>query len=190
MSTALEETKNLFRKDDDRAEAPCLPVDVAVERRLPTTERGKRAYHNIKTAYERYFSADEYWEMHADESVTYFGTPNKHLKRYPRDSRLFWPVFYIIIANGMKEVINKTTIYLVVWDAGYAFVANHSTYVTINGTVWTGMVLTRMKFDENGQVYDQAFFTEDVPGLDALTGEVMDLPQVQEKVLLELGIKL
>ncbi|KXS15269.1 hypothetical protein M427DRAFT_135229 [Gonapodya prolifera JEL478] len=190
MST-LDTNKKIFRKDFSADGAGQLPVDVApVERRLPTTERGRRAYHIIKTAYERFFSMDEYWEMYTEGATTYFGANSTHLKRYPRDTRLFWAVFGLVIAHGMEEVTNNTTVDLVVWDTGYAFTAYHCTYKTMKGTTWSGMVLTRMKFNEEGRVYDQAFFTEDARGLDAVTGELMELPQVREKILLECGLNI
>ncbi|KAJ3301398.1 hypothetical protein HDU93_006881, partial [Gonapodya sp. JEL0774] len=88
------------------------------------------------------------------------------------------------------EVVSNPAIDLQVWEDGHAFGASHNTYTAHSGTSWSGISLNRMKYDQNGRVYDQAFFMENLPGIDKLTGELFDLPEVQNEVWKQFGIRL
>ncbi|KAJ3324534.1 hypothetical protein HDU93_002801, partial [Gonapodya sp. JEL0774] len=88
------------------------------------------------------------------------------------------------------EVISNPTIDALVWDNGYAFVASHNTFRSHSGREYSGVILNRMKYNEAGLVYDQAFFPEDGPKLDAMFGELLDTPEVQKAIWDTLGLRI
>ncbi|KAJ3334589.1 hypothetical protein HDU93_007695 [Gonapodya sp. JEL0774] len=180
----MTDRKALFRVQDDTSIVPRIPLDVSPPhtKTLPRTRAGLLADLNIRKGYDSFFSASEdksaFWDHYADGATTTFLGKTEHLSRYPRDSHLFWSIFYVVIGRAMADVINHPTVDVLVWDNGYAFAASHITYKTKAGTTWAGMVLNRMKYNERGLVYDQAFLAEDLPGLDALTVLNMKMDRV------------
>ncbi|KAJ3333654.1 hypothetical protein HDU93_008430, partial [Gonapodya sp. JEL0774] len=55
----------------------------------------------------------------------------------------------------------------------------HSTSVA----PWQGRILIRMKFDDQGRIYDSAIFAERMAELDTLIGHLMDQPGVEDLLL-------
>ncbi|KXS12591.1 hypothetical protein M427DRAFT_157175 [Gonapodya prolifera JEL478] len=185
---------SVFKLRESSETIPELPADVKALPSLPKTRSGKLAHEKISQGYAAFLSdADDkspFWDSYADGAIIYFAGNMKNLSRYPKDAKLFWAVFYSVVTHGLEEVISNPIIDLLVWDNGYAFATSHNSYRAYSGKSWKGASLNRMKYDESGRIYDQAFFYEDLAAMDSLVGELFDLPSVQNDVFEKLGIRL
>ncbi|KAJ3331900.1 hypothetical protein HDU93_009455 [Gonapodya sp. JEL0774] len=185
-----ETSKTLFRVEAIPESAPQLPSDIQEpssnrEEYRPKTRTGMLAYKKIEKGYKAFAGGGDLtdlWESYADGSVTYFAGNMKNLNRYPRPSKEFWAVFFTLAKYGLKEIVSNSIIDLLVWDNGYAFATFNNSYTTYSGTTWTGNSLNRMKYDDKGQIYDQAFYYEDLRGIDKITEELFELQEVKDEL--------
>ncbi|KAJ3320359.1 hypothetical protein HDU93_003584, partial [Gonapodya sp. JEL0774] len=96
-----------------------------------------------------------------------------NLGRLPKTSRQFWRAFGIACTAGIEELVFSPKLETLVWDNGYAFKAQYVMLTLPSGDSWQGDLLNRMKYDETGHVYDQAFFAEDQVTLEKVFGQVL-----------------
>ncbi|KAJ3323902.1 hypothetical protein HDU93_002878 [Gonapodya sp. JEL0774] len=144
-----------------------------------------------------FFPSADLWESYVEGSVTYFAGNMPNLNRYPRPTKEFWPVFFTLAKHGLKVEVPVSTVFddsvggqrlcsNIVYPTqsfvmcGYAFATSNNSYTTHSGTSWSGNSLNRMKYDESGRIYDQAFFYEDLKGIDKITGELFELQDVKD----------
>ncbi|KAJ3331901.1 hypothetical protein HDU93_009456 [Gonapodya sp. JEL0774] len=157
-----EKAKPVFRIEAIPESAPHLPDEIhkpssSREEYKPKTWTGMLAYERIQKGYKAFAGG-------GDLTVT---------------SCIPLNPFYCGI-TGLQEIVSNSIIDLLVWDSGYAFATSNNSYTTHSGTSWSGNSLNRMKYDESGRIYDQAFFYEDLKGIDKIVGELFELQDVKD----------